>query len=234
MSIYGNKIINIEEASDMKELEDEWKTANQNHSKKVFKSNVLSENEYNNLFDLRKIMKTTDDYTEYKKAFEKVCRFCHIVPRGTIITKFIIKSGSKENKNSVLVEYSYNTKKIKLPEGMKLYHLSKVEGITELQPQFRGKSAKGYFYDKPRIYFTIHKRMPKFLADYKIHEKMHKYECKVPISDVYVDPLVWNKSFQGAVYVEINKPVPVEEMGIKKNNPKPDKSKEDQENNSEK
>lgn len=226
MSIYGSQFIDIEEATTMKELEDEWKTSNQNHTKKVFKSNVLTEDEYNNLFDLRKIMKTTEDYNEYYKAFEKVCRFCHIVPRGTIITKFIIKSGSKENKNSVIVEYSYNTKKIKLPEGMKLYHLSKVEGIKELIPQFRGKSAKGYFYDKPRVYLTIHKKMPKFLADYKLNEKMHKYECKIPITDVYVDPLVWNKSFQGAVYVETKKPIPVEEMGISKKNIDDEKSEE--------
>ena len=99
---------------------------------------------------------------------------------------------------------------------MKLYHISKVEGIKELIPVFRGKSATGYMYDKPRIYFTIHKEMPKFLADYGVAEKMHKYECKRDIKEVYVDPLVWNGNLQGAVYVETNNPVPVEEMGIKK------------------
>lgn len=212
MGLYGVLIEN----NDLKELMKRWKTQDQNHSKKSFRNDSLSEEEYNQLFDLRNIMKKTENYSEYKKAFDKVCRFCHIVPRGTIITKFEIHSGSKENQNSVLVEYSYNTKKIQLPEGMKLYHISKVEGIKELIPQFRGKSAKGYFYDKPRIYFTIHKSMPKFLADYAFYEKMHKYECMEPIKNVYVDPLVWNGNLQGAVYVETNKPIKVEEMGIPK------------------
>ena len=47
-------------------------------------------------------------------------------------------------------------------------------------------------------------------------KKMHKYECKQDIKEVYVDPLVWNGNLQGAVYVETNNPIPVEEMGIKK------------------
>jgi hypothetical protein len=58
--------------------------------------------------------------------------------------------------------------------------------------------------------------MPKFLADYSPTEKVHKYECKENIRDVYVDPLVWNGKIQGAVYVESYKNIPVEEMGIKK------------------
>ena len=127
------------------------------------------------------------------------------MPNGTIITKYDI-DGDELN-----VEYSYNTKKIKLPEDLALYHLSRTEGIKNLIPQFKGKSDRGYLYDKPRIYFTINKYMPKFLADYKPTEKMHKYRCKENIQDVYVDPLVWNQ-FQGAVYVSTNKEVPVEEV----------------------
>ena len=57
--------------------------------------------------------------------------------------------------------------------------------------------------------------MPKFLADYKATDKVHKYECKKDIEDVYVDPLVWS-NIQGAVYVELNSPVDVEEVGINK------------------
>lgn len=202
---------------EIKELLKNWKTSNQAHSKKVFKNDSLTEEEYDHLCDLYDIIKHTDDYKQYKKAFDGLCKFCHIVPTGTIITKCEIHSGKKENKNSIFVEYTENTKKIHLPDGVKLYHLSKVAGIKELIPVFRGKSATGYLYDKPRIYFTIHEKMPKFLADYKWYEKMHKYECKLDIKDVYVDPLVWNGNLQGAVYIETNKTVPVEEMGINKN-----------------
>ena len=211
---------NTDESDKVKELLKNWTTSNQNHNKQVFKNNNLTEEEYDHLCDLYDTCRHAEDYTSYKKAFDGICKFCHIVPRGTIITKCKISSGDKENHNSILVEYSANTKKLKLPEGLKLYHISKVEGIKELIPVFKGKSSTGYLYDKPRIYFTIHEAMPKFLADYKVTEKMHKYECKVDIKEVYVDPLVWNGNLQGAVYVETNKPIPVEEMGINKNSEK--------------
>ena len=236
MSIYNhelrkfNSIVPLEEETilvlseaegisdkEMKELMKKWQTSNANHQRQVFKNNNLTEEEYTDLADTIHAMRSAEDYATYKKLFDKICSFCHIVPRGTIITKLELKSGSKENHNSILVEYAANTKKIKLPEGMALYHVSKVGGIKELIPVFRGKSAKGFLYDKPRIYLTIHKDMPKFLADYQWYEKLHKYKVKGSITDVYVDPLVWNGNLQGAVYVETNKAIPVEEVGIKKN-----------------
>ena len=113
------------------------------------------------------------------------------------------------------MEYSENTKTIKLPKGTKLYHISKVADIKELIPQFRGKSERGYLYDKQRVYFTIRKEMPKLLADYKLTDKLHKYLCKKEITEVYVDPLVYS-NIQGAVYVECTTPIPVEEVGLLK------------------
>jgi len=190
-----------------------WKTSNQAHSKKVFKDNTLSDEDYEKLNELIHILTTEEDYKEYKKAFDKFCRFCHIVPRGTIICKYDLKKGTEgKNNGSIYVEYSENTKKMQLPEGLKLFHMTTVAEITELKPFFRGKSQKGYLYDKPRVYFTVNENMPKFLADYKITDKVHKYKCKSNITSVYVDPLVW-ANIQGAVYVETNKPIPVEEVG---------------------
>ena len=190
-----------------------WKTSNQAHEKKVFKTNTLTQAEYEKLDNLIKIMTTVEDYKEYKSAFDKFCRFCHIVPRGTILTKYDLSKPSEGKDNgSIYVEYSENTRKMKLPEGLKLFHMTTVPGITELKPFFRGKSQKGYLYDKPRVYFTVNENMPKFLADYKITDKVHKYKCKANITSVYVDPLVW-ANIQGAVYVETNKPIPVEEVG---------------------
>jgi hypothetical protein len=216
--------------ADDKEVADlmkKWTTSNQNHKLQVFKNNNLTEEEYDKIYDLYDLARNAEDYKTYKKAFDGICKFCHIVPRGTVITKCEIRSGSKPNNNSITVEYAANTKPLRLPDNMKLYHMSKVADIKELIPVFRGKSSNGYLYDKPRIYFTIHKSMPKFLADYKLTETMHKYECKLNIKDVYVDPLVWNGTLQGAVYVETDKPIPVEEMGIKKKSSKEDEKKEE-------
>lgn len=191
-----------------------WKTQNKDHSIKKFKTD-LEGNEKEKVQGWIDGMKNAEEYSEYKKNFDAFCKFCHILPNGTIITKYDI------NGDTLDVEYSYNMKKIKLPDDLALYHMSKTEGIKNLIPQFKGKAAKGYLYDKPRVYFTINKYMPKFLADYKINEKMHKYRCKDKITDVYVDPLVWNQ-FQGAVYVTTNKEIPVEEITPGKEETKPE------------
>lgn len=190
---------------------DRWKTHNQNHDISKFKSDAVSDEEYERIKSLIITMRETEDYSEYKKAFDKFCYFCHVMSRGVIIRKYSLTRGKTKDHNTLYVEYAYNTKKMTLPEGTILYHMSKVDGITELRPAFKGKSAKGYLYDKPRIYFTIRKNMPKFLADYKFTEKMHMYVCKEPIKQVYVDPLVWS-NIQGAVYVETNKPIKVEKL----------------------
>jgi len=201
-----------------------WKTQNEDHSIKKHKQELTDE-EKKNVEEWIKGMKEAENYSEYKKNFDKFCKFCHILPNGTIITKYDI------NGNTLDVEYSYNMKKIKLPDDLALYHMSKVPNIKKLTPQFKGKAVKGYLYDKPRIYFTINKYMPKFLADYKINEKMHKYRCKDNIQDVYVDPLVWNQ-FQGAVYVTTNKEIPVEEVKPGKPEETPEEKKEVTQNES--
>ena len=188
-----------------------WKTSNQNHQVQVFKSDSVSDKDFEKLKSCVEIMKKTEEYDDYKKAFDRFCYFCHIMSRGVILKKYDLKKGNKPDKNNIYVEYSYNTKKIKLPEGTVLYHMSKVGGIKNLLPFFRGKSEKGFMYDKPRIYFTIRRHMPRFLADYKMNDKLYMYKCKENINYAYVDPLVWS-NVQGAIYVETNKPIAVEEI----------------------
>ena len=193
----------------LKNIKD-WKVSNETSAEKEFKSTTITDKEYLEIKELFKTLHTAE-YPEYKKAFDKLCKICHIVPKGTIITKHELTKSKEEDKNTLYVKYSYNTKKIDLPEEAALYHMSKVGGIKELIPTFRGKSEKGYLYDKPRVYFTINKDLPKAFADYKITEKMHKYKCLENIKQAYVDPLVRN-GLLGAVYVETDKPIKVDEL----------------------
>lgn len=188
-----------------------WKIADQSSTHKTFKSNTITEEEFENLHSLIKTLRTCETYNEYKPAFRSFCKFCHIVPDGTIITSIQLKSGSKKDKNYLYVEYSYNTRKIKLEENQQLYHISKIDGIKELIPFFRGKSERGYLYDKPRIYLSIHEKIPKIMADYSSKNKMYYYKVLSNITDVYVDPLL-KYGAMGAVYVETNKPIPVENI----------------------
>lgn len=196
----------------MKESDSNWRTQEDSNKRKVFKSSNVMEQDYQRLVDLNNTMRTCKGYAEYKKAFDEFCNYCHINPNGTILTSINIKSGKTEDTNYIEVEYSYNTRKVNLPEGAKLYHMSTVAGLTELKPFFRGKSAKGFLYDKPRIYLTIKSHMPKFAADYKHNEQVHLYEVigQIP-SDIYVDPLLPNK-MASAVYVETTKAIKCKEV----------------------
>lgn len=223
MGVYGNMvpteeiltegIIVLDEmaAKEFYETIKNWKTQNERHGVNRFISNSISDEDYTKLKEIIDQIKATDDYAEYKKLFSRFCYYCNIAPRGVIFRKWILKRGKAKDKNSLEVEYVNNSKKVTLPEGVKLYHMSKVGGIKELIPQFKGKSERGYIYDKPRVYFTIRRNMPKFLADYKASDKLHMYLCKKDIREVYIDPLVWSWT-QGAVYVETTTPIPVEEI----------------------
>ena len=182
---------------------------------KEYYNNSISDEEYDMLKEYITSMKSADKYDDYKKPFVKFCKFCSILPEHVIITKYKLKK--KEDHNSLHVEYSNYNKKIELPEGVNLYHISKVPNIKALRPAFQGKSERGYLYDKPRIYFTLYKKMPKFLADYTIHDKVYKYKVNKNIRSVYVDPLVWLFAY-GAVYIETNVEVPVTPTNIEETN----------------
>ena len=185
-----------------------WKTHNQGTTRPMFVSNNISDDDFIMLQDIIDRLHNDTDYADYKKAFDKFCKYCHIVPRGTIIYSHELAKGKEPDHNFLSVTYAYNTKKIDIPEGTVLYHMTKVEGIKELKPFFRGKEARGFLYDKPRIYLTLNKNMFKMFADYKPTDKMIKYVVTQPIKNAYVDPLVPD-ILHKAIYVETNKPIPV-------------------------
>ena len=226
MSFYGNLdldqdyfqeysigVLNETSFKDFMKLMADWKTTSNKKSNQVFKSNSVSKEEY---LELKQCIDdiqsaTENEYAKYKKAFNKICKYSHTIADGVVIVKYDLKEGKGDNDSYFYLEYNYNCKKIQLPEDCKLYHLSKVAGIKELIPQFKGKSERGYLYNKPRIYFTIYKSMPKFLADYGATTKVTYYEAQKEIKEAYIDPLVF-APFQGAVYVETTRPIPVKEV----------------------
>lgn len=217
-------LIIVDESSfdELMDLMKKWKTSNENNLKKTYKSNSLSKEEYEDLKKVIEELHTLENYNQYKKKFDYLCKFIGISPDGVVITKCKLTEGSKEDNSSLEVIYTSNTKKISLPEDIKLYHMSKTPGIDALNPQFRarGKSEDGYLCSSPRVYFTIFKNMPKVMADYKPTDKLTYYEAKQRITEVYVDPIVWVKAM-GAVYVETKTPIPVRVVNRKEKAPDP-------------
>ena len=192
-------------------LKRKWSTSSDKSSPKDFKSSSITDEEYMRLKEVFKVLREeTEDYAKYKRAFNSLCKACHIVPDGTIITKYKLSKSKEEDKNILEVSYAYNTKAITLPAGTKLYHQTVVKGIKELIPRWklRGKNESGYLCDKPRVYLTMSKSLPRISTDNKLSTRLYSYEVITTPTKVFVDPLLPDV-FQKAVYVETMNPIPV-------------------------
>ena len=192
-------------------LKSKWSTSSDKSRPKDFKSSSITDEEYMRLKEVFKVLREeTEDYAKYKRAFNSLCKACHIVPDGTIITKYKLSKRKEEDKNILEVSYAYNTKAITLPAGTKLYHQTVVKGIKELIPRWklRGKNESGYLCDKPRVYLTMSKSLPRISTDNKLNTKLYSYEVITTPTKVFVDPLLPDV-FQKAVYVETMNPIPV-------------------------
>ena len=201
-----------------------WKTSNKGSPKQTFENDDLSDDEFDMLRECMLRMKDSDNYNEYKQFFSKLCRFCHILPTGTVLYEVSLTENTNKidgkNRHTIKVIYAYNTKKIQIPQDATLYHMSKVQGIKALNPTFRskefaktGSSRTQYFYSSPRVYLTLNKIMIKWFADYDWNETVYKYVVDKPIKEAYVDPLV-NGFLNRAIYVETSTPIkvlPIEE-----------------------
>ena len=192
-------------------LKSKWSTSSDKSRPKDFKSSSITDEEYMRLKEVFKVLREeTEDYAKYKRAFNSLCKACHIVPDGTIITKYKLSKSKEEDKNILEVSYAYNTKAITLPAGTKLYHQTVVKGIKELIPRWklRGKNESGYLCDKPRVYLTMSKSLPRISTDNKLNTRLYSYEIITTPTKVFVDPLLPDV-FQKAVYVETMNPIPV-------------------------
>ena len=192
-------------------LKSKWSTSSDKSRPKDFKSSSITDKEYMRLKEVFKVLREeTEDYAKYKRAFNSLCKACHIVPDGTIITKYKLSKSKEEDKNILEVSYAYNTKAITLPAGTKLYHQTVVKGIKELIPRWklRGKNESGYLCYKPRVYLTMSKSLLRISTDNKLNTRLYTYEVITTPTKVFVDPLLPDV-FQKAVYVETMNPIPV-------------------------
>ena len=158
-----------------------------------------------------KICDEKTPYSVYKKSFQAIAKFMG-VPSDKIIIEWIVFDKDKEDKDQwkMSIRYSKGLAKVKIPDGVRLIHVSPVEGITALTPTFRSKTKGKFLYPDKRVFFTVAKEISNFKMGTQ-GQKRFKYTPKEDIKYAYIDPTYADFS-DGAVYVSTNTPIPVETL----------------------
>lgn len=197
----------LDENKALNKLRDGYNKRNRFHSDK------LSHKEFTEFKMLYELIKNDIPYPVYKVAFNKICKKMGIPSDGTALHEFIFKEGKNGVNNSVTITYYMTKKQFVIPNGTTLYHKSPKANIKELKPVFKGRL--GWFYDKPRVYFSMTKNISNLGAGLFGTKKVHVYTPKENISVGYSDPE--NISASQALYVTTNLPIAVTEISKKSN-----------------
>lgn len=196
-----------------KRISDIQKRTNHKNEKTVKFENIF---ECNVVKTLLNRLHHTNSFHEYSSYFKKFCDKLHIPDKDVVVTKCKFKGNNKDG-YSADVGYATSPIRVIIPQGYSCYHKTTQNGLKELKPFYCGKSAMGYIYDKPRIYFTIKKNMNNFAADIsvfkgkKADQKTHLYVIDEPVRTAYIDPLLKTYMF-GAFYIETDVPVKVKQI----------------------
>lgn len=151
--------------------------------------------------------KTT--YSAYKKSFNFICKFMGL-PNDKIIIENMVFTKDKQDKEQweLALKYSKGLVKVRIPDGIRLIHISPVKNIKELIPSFRSKTTGKYMYPSKRVFFTVQKEIKSKQAGLENLERS-RYTPKEDIKTAYIDP-TYSDFSSGAVYVDTESPIPVE------------------------
>lgn len=149
------------------------------------------------------------NYSTYKKSFSFICKFIGI-PKDQVIIENMVFTKDKIDKEQweIAIKYSKGLAKVKIPDNIKLIHISPVKGIEKLIPSFRSKTKGKYMYPSKRVFFTIAKDIKPTKAGLENTER-HRYTPKDSVNYAYIDP-TYSDYASGAVYVDTENPIPVE------------------------
>ena len=150
-------------------------------------------------------------YSVYKRSFQAICKFMGLPSDRVIIENMIfVKDKQDKEQWELSLKYSKGLAKVTIPDGIRLIHVSPVEGIDELIPSFRSKTKGKYMYPSKRIFFTIAKDIKPTQAGLE-KKKTWRYTPKSDIKTAYIDP-TYADFASGAVYIETDASVPVETL----------------------
>ena len=190
-----------------------WEKSKQVSKRKTWESNEVDDETFKKIQQEATTLRAAKTYFVYKHSFDNFCKLCNIpIGSGVVIMNYSFEKGKEPNKNTVKVQWADGKHKMTIPHGSILYHRSTNANIKELIPVFKGKAARGFLYDTPRVYVTIKANMPKLAADiYKKDGQTYMYIVDEDIKSAYVDPLLRSYTF-GAVYVETRNPIKVKKL----------------------
>lgn len=140
----------------------------------------------------------TGNYSQYKKAFDTICKILKIHNASAIGTI------DEDFPSNGMMSFScrvYYTKRMTLKQTDRLIHTSKEKGLTSLGPQF--KSSDGVLYASPRVYFSKNSSMSKLGGSSGNGD--YKYELLSPQSTAFVDGELGDP----ACYIETKSSLPV-------------------------
>lgn len=210
--IYDESVIdNIKQKiTDLKDLKSQWKEIAGQFVKHKWIYRY-TDNKQKERLEKYYNMLTSDDvsYADYKKAFRYICSFMGIPKDTVIIEDMVFKKDDKDKDQDIIaLRYSKGLAKVKIPENVKLIHVSPAENIKELIPSFRSKVKGKYMYPSKRCFFTVAKDIKPNHAGLE-KTKTTRYTTKNHIDTAYIDPTYADFS-SGSIYIETDKPIPVE------------------------
>lgn len=223
MGIYGNYINENVEAldenliddvkqkiADLNALKEEWKKTAGTFVKHKWIYRYINEEQKARLNKYYEML-TKDDttYQEYKKAFTYISQFMGL-PKDKIIIENLVFEKDKKDKDQdvVAVKYSKGLAKVQIPPNVHLIHVSPADNIQNLEPSFRSKVKGKYMYPTKRCFFTVAKEIKPTHAGLE-KTKTTRYSTKDNYTTAYIDP-TYADFADGSVYIETDKPIPVE------------------------
>lgn len=198
--------------SNTKDLKAQWKKVADSFVKHKWIYRYITEKQKEQLEKHYAVL-TGDNtnYSSYKRSFKAICKFMGI-PDHMVIIENMTFTKDKQDKEQweVSIKYSKGLAKVIIPDGVRLTHVSPVEGIKELIPSFRSKTKGKYMYPTKRVFFTVTRDIKPTQAGLE-GQKTSRYTPKQDIKSAYIDP-TYSDFSSGAVYVETDTPIPVETL----------------------
>ena len=178
------------------------------NSKRICKDIIFGEDELEEFKEILKILFNTENYSEYKKAYNKFITRCGLPERSILVlprseVQFYIEI-IDDNKYKIFVTAELDDDKMYIDSSVTLYHTTRIPNLKELRPTFR--ASDHILYPTPRVYFYMHNPGSRISAgEHKVRDGEYVYQVKPTPNMVYVD-----QELHGyAIYVETNKPLNV-------------------------